>query len=533
MLRLGGRSIGRLAERQRVPRAFSTASSTGAAWHVAIVGSGPAAYYTADQLLKNDPNVRVDLYERLPVPFGLVRYGVAPDHQTVKNVTERFDQISSDPRCSLLCNVRIGEGEDPAGHAASLSLQSLREHYNAVVLAYGADTDRTLGIPGEDLHGVHAAREFVEWYNGHPAAAVAQDAMSGDGGGFARLLASSETAVVVGHGNVALDCARMLCSTADQLVGETDVAEHAAAAIADSSVRRVVLLGRRGVLHAAFTIKELRELSRRAGATTHLVAPADAFGEVVMAEAAKERPRKRLIELMQTLHTPEMDEPGGSGRGAADGLAPSGGSRELRVQFQRVPTAFLGDEGGCVRAVRVACTELIGPPSAQQQASAIEGSEYELSCGLALRAVGYRSSPMLGAPFDERRGVIPSRDGGRVVDDDASGSTGPPGPTTSGLYVTGWLKRGPSGVILTNVGCANETAAALLADRQAGELACGGGGGDAVRQMLRGSGGGRPVLDYDSWRRIDALEIERGKQRGKVREKVVSVEEMLEIGAGA
>lgn len=214
---------------------------------------------TADQLLKGDPDVKVDIYERLPVPYGLVRYGVAPDHQEVKNVTLRFEQIASDPRCTLLANVSVGERGSTASTAvsASVPLATLREQYHAVVLAYGADSDRTLGLPGEDLSGVHSARQFVEWYNGHPLAAAE---------GFS--LRSCETAVVIGHGNVALDCARVLSSTPEQLVGETDIAARAAAELAESNVRQVVLLGRRGVQHAAFTIKELRELSKRAGSST-------------------------------------------------------------------------------------------------------------------------------------------------------------------------------------------------------------------------------------------------------------------------
>ena len=216
-------------------RRFASAASGGSPWHVAIVGSGPAGFYTADFLLKGSPDVRVDIYERLPVPFGLVRYGVAPDHQSVKNVTERFAQIASDPRCSLLANVLVGPCDDAAGVAASVPLQTLREQYHAIVLAGGADRDRTLGLPGEDLDGVHSARQFVEWYNGHPSAV---------GRSFG--LQSCETAVVIGHGNVALDCARMLTSTPEQLLGDTDVAAHAAAELSNSGVRQVALLGRRG-----------------------------------------------------------------------------------------------------------------------------------------------------------------------------------------------------------------------------------------------------------------------------------------------
>ena len=219
----------------RLSRRFASAASNGSPWHVAIIGSGPAGFYTADFLLKGNPDVRVDIYERLPVPYGLVRYGVAPDHQSVKNVTERFTQIASEPRCSLLANVQVGPCDDATGVAANVPLQTLREQYHAVVLACGADTDRTLGLPGEDLDGVYSARQFVEWYNGHPRAVGRNIGLD-----------SCETAVVIGHGNVALDVARMLTSTPEQLLGDTDVAAHAAAELSNSGVRQVALLGRRG-----------------------------------------------------------------------------------------------------------------------------------------------------------------------------------------------------------------------------------------------------------------------------------------------
>ena len=479
-------------------RALRRLSSVPAArWHVAIVGSGPSAFYTADHLLKQDPHVHVDIYERLPVPFGLVRYGVAPDHQSVKEVTKRFDQIASERRCSLLANVCVGSADYADDGAAHVPLDVLRKEYHAVVLAYGASSDRTLGIPGEHLRGVDSARQFVEWYNGMPSALGADFDLS-----------RCETAVVVGNGNVALDCARMLSSTPEQLVGETDVAEHAAAELARSSVRQVVLLGRRGVVHAAFTIAELRELSKRAGSTVSLLAPPDAFNAAVLKYAASERPRKRLTDLMKSLAAPAA---------VADPPPPPPPSepRAIRLQFQRSPVAFAGDDDERLRAVVVGCTELEGEPSAGQKARLVAGSEYELPCTLALRAVGYRSTPLDGAPFDAARGVVPSTQG-RVDGADA-------------MYVTGWLKRGPNGVILTNIADAAETAASLLKDRAAGALASGGGGGDAVRGHVATQP--HPVLDFAAWGRINELEVARGKEAGKVREKLVRLDEMRAAAA--
>lgn len=244
-----------------------------------------------------------------------------------------------------------------------------------------------------------------------------------------------------------------------------------------------------------------------------LVAPADAFNATVMKEAKKERPRKRLIELMQSLHAPDVPDPPPPPTPAEP--------RAIRVAFQRNPVGFVGDgsegpEHGKLRGVRLARTELQGEPGPNQKATAVPGSEYELPCGLALRAVGYRSTPLEGAPFDETRGIVPSDGAGRV-----DGCTN--------LYVSGWLKRGPSGVILTNVTDAADTANALLTDRSAGALSQGGSGVHAVRELL--STQAAPVLDFDSWSRIDALEVARGADAGKVREKLVTVDEMIKVGA--
>ena len=486
-------------------RAYSTATQQ--PWHVAIVGSGPAAFYAADQLLKNDPEVRVDFYEQLPVPFGLVRFGVAPDHQDVKTVTERFEQIEreSDGRVSYAGNVHVGAPGAGRPGQASLELGTLREHYSAVLLAYGAADDRTLGVPGEGLAGVHAARQFVEWYNGHPQAA-----------GLSFDLARCETAVIVGNGNVALDCARVLAKSVDELA-KTDISEHALAELATSQIRQVVLLGRRGVLQAAFTIKEFRALTKLGGAACTIEAPDGAFGDAVMKAAAADRARKRMTELMKSSFEaypgPGAAEAGGD---AAEGGGSSADHRRIRLQFQRSPVGFEGDAEGRLAAVRVDETRLVGEPSAQQKATAVDGSTFSLPAQLCLRAVGYRSTPLAGAPFDEARGVVPNQ-GGVVSGDDAKG-----------LYVAGWLKRGPTGVILTNVGDAAETAAAILRDRGTGALpAASGAGREGIAPLLAAQAA--PVVDFGGWLRIDAEERRRGAAKGKVRDKLVEVEEMLSV----
>ncbi|EOD30040.1 NADPH:adrenodoxin oxidoreductase [Emiliania huxleyi CCMP1516] len=424
-------------------------SSSTARWNVAIVGSGPAGFYAADFLLKKNEHVHVTMFERLPAPYGLVRYGVAPDHPEVKNVTDRFEEIASHERFSYFGNVSLGP---------RIEIAALRSAYDAVLLSYGASASRSLG-----------------------------------------------TVVVVGNGNVALDCARVLAKDVDELA-PTDICERAVEALRASAVRQVAILGRRGVLQAAFTIKELRELTKLARVSTSIEAPPDAFSAAVLAAAAEDRPRKRLVELMKSL----VPEGGSGGGGGAE-------RRSVRLQFQRSPVEFVEGGSGRLGAVRVAATELQGAPGASQRAAAVAGSEEEVPCELALTSVGYRSLPIEGVPLVKARGVVPN-EGGRV-----SGE--------AGLYVAGWLKRGPSGVILTNVGDAAESVAALLSDHAGGLLPeSGGGGDDEVRELLAQHGG--PVVEYEGVRRLVAEEARRGAADGKVAHKLVDLEEMIEVARG-
>lgn len=469
--------------RTAVRRVAMQASSR---WRVAVVGSGPAGFYATDHLLKKDPDVHVDIFERLPVPFGLVRYGVAPDHQDVKNVTDRFTQIASNPRVNFIGNVHVGESG--AQGAASVSLPKLMEHYDAVLLSYGSASNRQLGLAGEQLPGVHSAREFVEWYNGHPEAVDRRFNLS-----------QCETVVLVGHGNVALDCARVLSKSISDLK-KSDIAAHAVEELERSTVKQVILIGRRGPLHAAFTIKELRELSKLSGVATSLEAPDDAFGPAVLAAAAADRPRKRLVGLMQEIAQKSPAAPA---------------SCDVRIRFQCAPVSFLPGPSGHLAALKVQQTCLEGAPAAGQQAVAVPGAEVEIPCELALGAIGYRSVAVEGVPFDSARGVIPHQMG-RV--------TGLPG-----AYAAGWVKRGPSGVILNNVSDAAETANALLEDRARG-LIGGATGRDALYDELTRQG--TPVVDFAGWLRMDAEERRQGQTRGKVREKLTSVSEMLRVACG-
>lgn len=432
----------------------------------AIVGSGPAGFYAAEFLLR--AGVSVDLYERLPAPFGLVRYGVAPDHQTIKRVAAAFDRTAKHASFRFRGNVEIGK---------SLGVDELRRAYPVVILAYGASTDRRLGVPGEDLLGSVAATSFVAWYNAHP------DHL-GD-----RYDLATERAVVVGVGNVALDVARVLVRRPDELA-TTDIADVALAALRESRVREVVLLGRRGPAEAAFDQGELEDIAKLADVEVS-VEGALSFEVPEGADAAV----RKNVEYLATLPR----EPSGKAE------------RRVRLRLLASPLELVG-EAGRVRAIRFEDNELVVKDG--RSVARGTGRVHELSTGLVVRSIGYQGLGVAGLPFDEKRGVIPNRCG-RVL--------GPDEAPVPGLYATGWIKRGPTGLIGTNKACAKETTDAVLADLEtlpAPELE------PAVLDALLAERSAH-VVSYDAWRLLDALEVERGQAKGKVREKLASVAEML------
>ncbi|NXD13650.1 ADRO protein, partial [Nothocercus nigrocapillus] len=445
-----------------------------------VVGGGPAGFYTAQHLLKHHDRAQVDIYEKLPVPFGLVRFGVAPDHPEVKNVINTFTQTARSDRCSYYGNVTVGK---------DVTVGELQQAYHAVVLSYGAEDNRVLGIPGENLAGVYSARAFVGWYNGLPENQHLKPDLS------------CETALVLGHGNVALDVARILLSPLD-LLRKTDITASSLAALACSKVKRVWLVGRRGPLQVAFTIKELREMINLPGARP-VLDPADFTG---LRNAVKDapRPRKRLTELM--IKT-ALEKPGEKAVEAA--------TREWALRFQRSPQEVLPTADGTrTRGVRMALTHLEGSGDSAQAVPT--GEVEELECGLVLSSIGYRSLPLDPAvPFDPQRGVIPNSSG-RVQ--------GAPG-----LYCSGWVKRGPTGVIITTMNDSFDTAQSVLEDLQAGvlDVSASREGFGAVESILR-SRGVRPV-SFSDWEKIDAAEVARGKAAGKPREKIVDPKEMLQL----
>jgi ferredoxin--NADP+ reductase len=435
----------------------------GSGRNAAVVGSGPAGFYAADFLLK--AGFAVDLYERLPAPFGLVRYGVAPDHQTIKRVAAAFERTAKSPGFRFVGNAAIG---------GAIAVEELRRAYSVVILAYGASSDRQLGVPGEDLAGSHAATAFVAWYNGHPDFTDRSFDLA------------TERAVVVGMGNVALDVARVLLRSTKELA-TTDISDEALAALEKSAVREVVLLGRRGPAQAAFDQGELKDIVDLPGVSVSAEGPID-FEIPADADAAV----RKNLELLRTLPREPV----------------AGAERRLRLVFLASPVELLGTDGR-VRAIRYEENELVAKGGSVSARGT--GRMHELATGFVVRSIGYQGLALPGVPFDAKRGVVPN-ECGRVLGEDKQ-----PLP---GLYATGWIKRGPSGLIGTNKACAKETTDLAIADLP--DLPVPTGDPDALVAKVEGR------VDFDGWRAIDAHELEQGKTRGKVRHKLTSVAHLLE-----
>jgi ferredoxin--NADP+ reductase len=443
---------------------------------VAVIGAGPAGFYAAEALLKGREDVSVDIIDRLPTPFGLVRYGVAPDHQKLKSVTKMYDRTCSDPRVRLLGNVEYGR---------DLSHEEVLAHYHAVVYAVGAPADRHLGVPGEDLPGSMSATEFVAWYNGHPDYRDARPPLD------------AERVAVIGMGNVAVDVTRILAKSVAEL-GATDMADHALARLKRSRVRDVLMVGRRGPAQGKFTTKELRELGELENADI-VVDPAELeVDQASLASIEGDAVAKRNLEVLQ--------------RFAA--TPPAGKPRRVHIRFCLSPVEIVGSDR--VEALRLERNRL--EPRADGSIATVPTGEFETwPVGMVLRSVGYRGTALPGVPFDERRGTIPNS-GGRVLD-------GPGGEPLPGEYVAGWIKRGPSGVIGTNKADAMETVAALLSEPRR-ELPSGRQSPEAVSALLASRR--VEVVDYERWCALDRLEVAAGESQGRPRVKVTEVAEMLE-----
>ncbi len=447
---------------------------------IAVIGAGPAGFYTAGVLFKQDDvDCRVDMFNRLPTPHGLVREGVAPDHQSIKAVTRIFDRTGEDPRFRFFGNVTVG---------VDISVEVLRSFYHMIVYAVGAPSDRRLGIPGEDLAGSDPATIFVGWYNGHPDFADLEFDLS------------HERAVVIGNGNVAMDVARILARSVDELA-VTDIADHALIALRQSRVREIVMLGRRGPAQAKFTSVELKEFGKLEGVDVVVAAEQLVLDEHSQMQVDEDRRVAKNMDILADFAQRD----------------PTGAERLLELRFLTSPVEILGVDGH-VNAVRVERNRLETGADGRQRA--VGTGEFDtIECGLVLRSVGYRGIALPGVPFDEANGVIPN-DAGRVTE-------GPGGSVRPREYAVGWIKRGPSGIIGTNKADAVKTVESMLADIP--ELKIDGISSDpeAVVRWLQD----RKIryVTYDDWGRIDAEERARGEAQGRPRSKIVQIEEMLRI----
>jgi ferredoxin/flavodoxin---NADP+ reductase len=454
-----------------------------AAWplRVAILGAGPTGFYVADHLLRSTQVAEVDLIDRLPTPYGLVRLGVAPDHQKIKFVTTAFDKVAANPRFRFFGGVELGK---------DVTVADLRAHYHQIVYCTGAQTDRRMGIPGEDLAGSHPATEFVAWYNGHPDYRHCEFDLS------------QERVAVVGVGNVAVDVVRILCRTPEELA-TTDIADYALEALRRSRVKEVYLLGRRGPAQAAFTNPEIKELGELADAD--IAALPDEVELDALSRAAVERSQDRAtlkkVEILKEYARRQ----------------PSGKSRRLTLRFLVSPVELKGDPTGRVAAMRLVRNELVATSTGALQPRATARFE-ELPVGLVFRSVGYRGVPLPGVPFNESWGVI-LNDKGRVLDPSSK-------QPLVGEYTAGWIKRGPTGVIGTNKPDAAETVECMLEDVARGAvLEPAHPEGTAADELIRQR---QPsYISYTDWLKLNEIEVARGRAQGRPRVKFTSFEEML------
>ncbi len=450
---------------------------------VAVIGSGPAGFYAVQSLFQQEGlSVRVDMYDRLPMPFGLVRSGVAPDHPKIKSVAALYEKLAALPGFRFFGNVEYGR---------DITLDDLAERYHQVVFASGAQADRALQIPGEDLEGVHSARHFVAWYNGDPDYA------------HQHFDFTAKSAVVVGVGNVAADVARVLCRVPENLE-LTDIADHALEALRQSSIRTVYVLGRRGPVQSSFSPPEIKELGELADAEASIPA-ADLDLDPESAADLADAPRqvKQKYEALLTLRDRKEPEK----------------HRKLILRFLVSPVEILGDEQGRVRGVKIVRNELYRDEFGEVRPRPT-GEFDTLEAGLVFRSVGYRGVSLPRLPFDRGRGTVPN-DHGRVTQEHD-------GKPFTGVYVSGWIKRGPTGLIGANKGCAKETVERMMEDVSARvtfhprhpEP-------EAIERLLAERH--VPYVTYEDWRRIDAYEIQSGKPHGRPRVKLTDLDEILRI----
>lgn len=444
---------------------------------VAIIGAGPSGFYAAGSLLQQkEVNVSVDMFDRLPTPYGLVRYGVAPDHQKIKSVSKVYDRTSADPRFRFFGHVDFGQ---------DITHADLRRHYDQIIYAVGAQSDRKLNIPGEDLAGSFSATEFVAWYNGHPDFADLDFDLS------------CKAAVIVGVGNVAMDVARVLAKSADEL-RSTDMADHAIEALAHSNIKDIYVLARRGPAQVKFTPPEIKEFGELANADVIVAQSELTLDPLSAAEVAASTETQRNLEHLQDY--------------AARSL--TGKARRVHFRFLVSPVELIGTDGR-VSAVRIERNQLHADDTGYLNADGT--GEFEtIPAGLVLRSVGYKGIPLEDVPYDKRSGIIPN-DQGRVKNPESS-------TPILGEYVVGWAKRGPSGVIGTNKPDAAETVATMLSDLpnippapQPDPMSI---DGLLEERQLN-------FVTIEGWRILDQIELAQGQAQGRPRVKFTRIQDML------
>jgi ferredoxin--NADP+ reductase len=448
---------------------------------VAIVGAGPSGFYAAEHILKEEGvHAQVDLFDRLPTPFGLVRGGVAPDHPKIKSVIRVYEKTAARDGFRFFGNVKVGH---------DIEVDDLESLYHAIVFTVGCETDRRLGIPGEELPGSHAATAFVGWYNAHPDYCEEEFDLS------------AERAVVIGNGNVAMDVARMLALTDAELRG-TDAADHALEALDRKQIKEIVILGRRGPAQAAFTNPEIKELGEMEDAEV-VVDP----GEVELDPASESFLDSEQADKTTRVNVETLRE--------FSRRRPQGKRQRIVLRFLCSPVEIKGD--GRVESIVIGRNELVDEGGTLRARDT--GEREELECGLVLRSVGYSGVPIEGVPFDESRGLI-LNEGGRVLDSHDAGHK-------VGHYAAGWIKRGPSGVIGTNKKDALETVKHLFADVETGRLLEPAQPEPVAVEDLLSERGVR-FITFEDWQAIDQAEVGRGEPHGRPRVKFVRVEEMLD-----
>ena len=445
---------------------------------IAIVGSGPSGFYSTEALIRSELTVKVDMFERLPSPYGLVRSGVAPDHQKLKQAIQVYAKIAEQPEFNFIGNVTVGK---------DISIAELCTTHHAVIFTYGAETNRRLGISGDDLPGSHTATEFVGWYNGHPDY---RDRIFD---------LSHETAVIIGQGNVAADVSRILAKNVDELK-HTDIAEHALAVLAESNIKNIYIIGRRGPAQAKFASKEIKE-----------------FGELAICDPLVD-PDELLLNSESENELRDKSNSGSKKNydilSKYSSLPTSNKQRQCHFTFLKSPIKIIGD--GRVEKIILEKNKLTGDP--MRQSARGTGQTIELETGLVFSSIGYRGLSMPGVPFNDDWGVLPNSDG-RIVDADNK-----PLPQ---LYCAGWIKRGPTGIIGTNRADSVATVAALLEDVKNMDADEHKNGAEGVYQILDNKG--IRHISFAEWKKIDQKELERGLPNAKPREKFTYIKEMLAL----